>query len=215
MIEKEFTIKFDSEDKRILIKNVKIFVLLCMVAIMTLIFPDIKFKKDPVTVEFSEVGRICELATLRCYYHNVAEYEKQPDGLFKYGLFQYGYKKFWLEYEGVVEVGIDFDKVQVNEPDKNDIVWIYVPEAKILNVDAVENSLNMISDTGVLTEITVEEEAIVFSEAQATMEKNAVNDSSILNQAKNNAKKLLKEYIVNVGKQIGKEYEVKWLNKPL
>ena len=37
------------------------------------------------------------MSTLRCYYHNVAELKKNPDGLFQYGWFKYGYKKLWIE----------------------------------------------------------------------------------------------------------------------
>lgn len=44
-------------------------------------------------VDFSGINKICELSTLRCYYHNVAELKKNPDGLFQYGWFKYGYKK--------------------------------------------------------------------------------------------------------------------------
>ena len=46
------------------------------------------------------------------------------------------------------------------------------------------------------------------------MEKVANNDITILNSAKNNAKKLIEQYIINVGKQVGKEYKEKWLDKP-
>lgn len=77
-----------------------------------------KSQKENEIVDFSGVNKICELSTLRCYYHNVAELRKEPDGIFKYGLFNYGFKKLWIEYTGIVEVGIDVDQVQVYEPDE-------------------------------------------------------------------------------------------------
>lgn len=166
--------------------------------------------------EFSAVNKVCELATLRCYYHDVAEYEKQPDGLFKYGLFQYGYKKFWIEYDGIVEIGIDVGQVQVNEPDENGAVKIYVPKAEILNINADPESMSeVVADTGKFTEITALEKADAFSEAQTTMKSNAENDSSILTQAHNNAKELLKQYVVNVGEQMGQHYTVEWISEPI
>lgn len=181
-------------------------------AIIVLIFPESKEEEKQNTANFSDVSKICELATLRCYYHDVAEYEKQPDGLFKYGLFQYGYKKFWLEYDGIVEIGIDVGQVRVEQPDENGVVRIYVPDAQILNIGADETSMSdPIAETGVLTSITAEEKAQAFSEAQSTMRTNAESDSSILNQAKNNAKELLKRYVLNVGEQIGQTYTVEWL----
>ena len=127
----EDRITFDKIEKRKMIRNIGIFVILILVAILIVIFPEFK-REDISTVEFSAVDKICELSTLRCYYHDVAEYEKQPDGLFQYGLFKYGYKKFWIEYDGIVELGIDVDKVQVNQPDENNIVYVYVPDARII-----------------------------------------------------------------------------------
>ena len=34
--------------------------------------------------DFSEINSICELATLKCYYHNVAKAENEASGLFKF-----------------------------------------------------------------------------------------------------------------------------------
>lgn len=174
-------------------------------------------KEEVVDPDFSKVDKICELATLRCFYHDVAEYEKQPDGLFKFGLFQYGYKKFWLEYDGIVEVGIDADKVQVGKPDEKGVVNVYVPEARILSVDADEESMSdkPISDTGLFTTIKTEEKIKAYAKAQENMEKKAKNDKSILKEAHNNAKDLIEQYIINIGKQIGQDFTVNWLEEPV
>lgn len=205
----------DKKDIKKLLANVIIFLVLAIISIIILAFPDIKPKENTDTVEFSEIYKICELASLRCYYHNVAEYEKQPDGLFQYGLFQYGYKKLWMEYDGIVDVGIDISQVQVNDPDENGIVRIYVPDAKILGIDSDKESMSdPIAETGKFTEILTEEKAKVFSEAQAKMKQDAENDTSIFLQAKNNAKELLKNYVINVGEQIGQQYTVEWIEKP-
>lgn len=204
---------FTKQDMYKLLLNIIITVVL-LSAIFTVLFVlGKKQKEEPVIVEFSAVDRICELATLRCYYHNVAEYEKEPDGLFKYGLFQYGYKKLWMEYDGIVEIGIDVNKVQVNQPDENGVVRIFVPEARVINVEADENSMsNPIWDTGEFTTITSEEKAKAFSAAQTTMRENAKNDDSKLAQARGNAKTLLKQYVIRVGEQIGQQYTVEWVN---
>lgn len=162
--------------------------------------------------EFSAVNKICELATLRCYYHDVAEYEKQPDGLFQYGLFKYGYKKFWIEYDGIIEIGIDAGRVRVNAPDKDGVVRIYVPEAQILNINADPDSMGeVISETGKFTQITAAEKAEAFARAQESMKIHAQNDSSLLTQARHNAKELLRRYVINVGQGIGRDFTVEWL----
>lgn len=165
------------------------------------------------TNEFSAVDKICELATLKCYYHDVAEFEKDAEGLFKYGLAKYGYKKLWMEYDGIVQVGIDVNEVKVSSPDKNGVVQIYVPEAKILDVSAqIDSMKDPITDTGWFTSITTEEKAQAFAAAQANMKEEAQANGSILSQAQNNAKELLKQYVINVGKQLNKQYTVQWVD---
>ncbi len=199
--------------KNILLRNILVGLLLIAIAFLILYFPKLFPKETQVSAEFSAVDKICELATLKCYYHNVLEDEKQPDGLFKYGLFQYGYKKFWMEYDGIVKVGVDVGEVIINKPDENGVVRIYVPKAKILDVDVDEESMSdLIYDTGVLTTITSDDQAKAYSHAQENMRECAESDTSILNAAHKNAKEVLKQYVINVGKQIGQEYTVEWID---
>ena len=208
-------ITLDKTEKRRLVQNIGIFIIMMILSVLIVKFPSLK-KKEASTVDFSAVNKICELSTLRCYYHDVAEYEKQPDSLFQYGIFRYGYKKFWIEYDGIVELGIDINEVQVNSPDKNNIVYVYVPDAKIMNITADKDTMSdPVIETGKFTSITAEEKAHAFSEAQQNMKQNAESDTSLLNHAKSNAMKLLEQYIVNVGRQLDQEYTVKWLDKPL
>ena len=164
-------------------------------------------KKTHEIADIASVDKICELATLKCYYHDVAEYEKQAEGLFKYRPFKYGYKKVWIEYDGIV---------QINEPDRKGIVRIYVPDAKILSVSADKDTMSEpLADKGIFTKITAEDKNKAFADAQATMQKNAEADAGMLAQAKNNAKELLEQYVINVGEQTGKTYKVEWLEKPI
>lgn len=216
MGEKQNEMCFAKSDKKTLIINSIIAIIIVILVVITLVFINKKNKNESDVKEFSGFEKICELATLRCYYHNVTEYEKKPDGLFKYGFFQYGYKKFWMEYEGIIEVGIDVSKVQIKEPDKDNVVRVYVPEATILNMDVNLNSMSdLISDKGVFTKITSEEQAEAYAKAQANMKENAENDKNIREQAYGNAKELLEQYITNVGKQLGKTYTVEWLDEPI
>lgn len=183
--------------------------ILCTVAVFVLLLG--RGEEQPEQIEVAAVSEICELATLRCYYHDVVEYEKQPDGLFKYGFFQIGYKKFWLEYDGIVEIGIDVNQVQISEPDDDNIVRIYVPEAKVLDIDANENSMgDPVIETGVFTSVTTEEKAEAFAAAQAAMKENAQSDESILNQARKNAMELLERYVL----QVNEKYQVEWIDEP-
>ena len=166
-------------------------------------------------VDFSGVTEIFELATLRCYYHDVAKLENPPQGIFKYGWGKYGYKKLWMEYDAIIEIGIDASAVEVNEPDENGIVQIYIPEANILNVDSDENSMETpICEIGKFTDITIEDQRKAYADAQEKMEESANNDKAIKKQAYENAQKLLEQYVVTIGEQSGKQYTVEWLDKP-
>lgn len=207
-----------SEYKKIFLRNMIISVLL-LAAVLVLtaaIYSGGADKKTHETADIASVDKICELATLKCYYHDVAEYEKQAEGLFKYRPFKYGYKKVWIEYDGTVDVGIDVSDVQINEPDRKGIVRIYVPDAKILSVSADKDTMSEpLVDKGIFTKITAEDKNKAFADAQATMQKNAEADAGMLAQAKNNAKELLEQYVINAGEQTGKTYKVEWLEKPI
>ena len=45
---------------------------------------------------------ICELATMKCYYHTVAKYKEENAEQF---LWMSKDKKFWVEYSGIVPPG--------------------------------------------------------------------------------------------------------------
>lgn len=159
--------------------------------------------------DFSGINTVCELATLRCYYHNVAKGETEASGMFKF--LGVGYKKIWIEYSGIVEIGIDVSKVTISDPDKNGVVQVTIPDAKVLNVRPDEKSISKpLVDTGFLTKITKEEEIAALAAAQEDMEETAKSNTSLLLQAKERAKKTIEGYIKNVGQQIGKDYTVEW-----
>ncbi len=203
-------------------KNTKTFILnivatavIVICALVMLNKPDSDTEEILEKPDFSEVTKIGELATLRCFYHNVAEYEKQPDGLFKYGLFQVGYKKFWIEYTGTVEMGIDISKVKIGQADEKGIVRVYIPEVEKFRVNQDSTSLQEpVYETGVFTSITTEEKTTALSKAQENMEATAKTDQSMLQRARENAKTLIEQYIINVGVNLRQEYDVAWVDTP-
>ena len=42
----------------------------------------------------------------------------------------------------------------------------------------------------------------------------AESDTHLLARAKNNAKKLIEQYIINIGNELGQTYSVQWLDAP-
>lgn len=161
--------------------------------------------------DFSSIKSVCELSTLKCYYHNVATYEKNAHGLLK--VFGSGYKKIWIEYSGIVNLGIDINKVDISEPDTNNVITIKIPDAEVQSTSLDKSTLlEPLTDKGVFTKITTEEKTEALSSAQQNMKETAQKDTSLLAQAKEHAKLILQGYINNLGEEFNEEYTIKWVD---
>lgn len=161
--------------------------------------------------DFSSIKSVCELSTLKCYYHNVATYEKNAHGLLK--VFGSGYKKIWIEYSGIVNLGIDINKVDISEPDTNNVITIKIPDAEVQSTSLDKSTLSEpLTDKGVFTKITTEEKTEALSSAQQNMKETAQKDTSLLAQAKEHAKLILQGYINNLGEESNEEYTIKWVD---
>ena len=161
--------------------------------------------------DFSSIKSVCELSTLKCYYHNVATYEKNAHGLLK--VFGSGYKKIWIEYSGIVNLGIDINKVDISEPDTNNVITIKIPDAEVQSTSLDKSTLSEpLTDKGVFTKITTEEKTEALSSAQQNMKETAQKDTSLLAQAKEHAKLILQGYINNLGEEFNEEDTIKWVD---
>lgn len=158
--------------------------------------------------EASQMKAICELATIDCYYHNVAKYDEEDASG---ALWWKKDRKFWIEYAGVVTVGID--ATQVNIAVKENTVTITMPPAEILGCKVDDSTLTkesfIIADDS--ADVEAEHETKAFREAQINMEQEASEDTALLAHAQQRAQKLLEEYVENVGELVGKEYQIKWI----
>ena len=193
-------------------KDFIVSLLLIVIAVIIFVIPVGKNKKTEI--DYSGIKEISDLMTLKCYYHNVLEDEKLPEGLFKYGLFQYGYKKFWLEYEGFVEVGIDVGEVEISQPDKNGVVRVKMPNAIVMEQGCeIENIGELIVDTGEFTKINVEEQLDAYSIAQAKMIEEAKQDQYILKKAENNAKEIIGNFINKISEINDNDITIEWIQK--
>jgi len=157
--------------------------------------------------QVSQMKSICELATMECYYHNVAKYtEKEAEGI----LFWKKDKRFWIEYSGVVKIGIDASLVVFEV--KGNAVVITIPEAKVLDKKVDEATLN---DNAFIVDkdsasVTGEDQTLAFKQAQQNMVNSASADSALLASAQQRAQTLLEEYVENIGTAVGKEYSIEW-----
>lgn len=157
--------------------------------------------------EASQMKAICELSTMECYYHNVAKYyEEDASG----ALFWKKDKKFWIEYSGVVTIGIDADKLRVSVED--DTVKITMPKAKVIDAKVDPDSLTKDSfyvDTD-SADVEAEDQTKAFDAAQNNMEESAKKDETLLNSAQDRAQVLLEDYVNNIGKAVGVDYNIEW-----
>lgn len=171
-----------------------------------------KTNEEPSDIEpqISQMKSICDLAVMECYYHNVAKYfeEDAVKGLFGIGNKD---KHFWIEYSGVVKLGIDVSFVSIEIEDTQ--ISITLPEAKVLNTKIDSASLNdksFIVDKK-SADIEAADEVRAFDEAQSKLEETASNDKILLANAQQRAQELLENYITNIGNAVGKQYSIKWI----
>ena len=166
----------------------------------------------PATEEpqITQMRTICELATMDCYYHNVAKYyEKDAEkGILGLGKKD---KKFWVEYSGEVTIGLDATLVALQV--SGDQVTITIPPAKVLGAKVYSDSLS--NDSYIIdkdsADITAEDQTRVFENAQADMLAQASNDHLLLFNAQQRAQMLLEDYVTNIGNAIGVTYQINWI----
>lgn len=170
------------------------------------------FQQASEGLELSQMQSVCELATLECYYHNTAKSTST-----KPILFWNTSKKLWIEYSGIVKIGIDIS--DLNMKINGNVVTIALPDAKILSCKVDDASLSkdtFYSESKGLGagKITAEDQSRAFAEAQENMLEEAQKDHTLLLQAKERAKALLLNYVKNIGDAVGISYEVQWETAP-
>ena len=182
-------------------------IILAAVMCMTCISCGQKEQKTVEEPKVSQVKAICELAVMDCYYHNVAKYfEEDASGIWLWKKD----KKFWIEYSGVVRIGIDASQVQMEVKDKQ--VEITMPKARVMNctVDAATLNTDSFIVASDSAKVEAEDQTKAFREAQKNMEEEASGDSALLAAAQQRAQNLLEEYVKNVGSVTGTEYTITW-----
>ena len=182
--------------------------LACAVLAGSLIACGDSVQKNTMEPETSQMKAICELAVMDCYYHNVAKFkDEDAAGI----LFWQKDKHFWIEYSGVVSLGIDASQVALEVDDT--LVTITIPEAKVLRCQVDSNELS--EDSYIVAKdsarISAEDEVAAFAQAQADLEETAASDTALLSSAQQRAQDLLEEYVQNIGEAVGKDYTIQWV----
>lgn len=168
-----------------------------------------EIEKEIEQPDLTQIRSICKLATLECYYHNVAKSVKEAGT----GITHLGEKdrKFWTEYNGVAKIGVDMSRGSMDV--KGTEITIYIPEAEILSIKPNSESVAVpIADTDSANSNPIEAEDVTeaINIAQEDIVAKIQNDSSLLVNAQDRAKKLIENYINQLGEISGVKFTIKW-----
>lgn len=185
-----------------IIALILVFCILCLCSCSTQL-------KEP---DEEQIKAICELTTLKCYYNNVAKSTKEKGTGWSHLLEKD--RKFWIEYEGFAEIGIDMNEVSMSIVENN--ITITMPSAELLNLGIATETLN--EDSYITSKdswwnknkITSEEQQAAIGNAQKKMRETVLQNKALFNRAENEAKVLIENYIKNLGEMSGMEYNIIW-----
>ena len=167
-------------------------------------------KKAEATIEIDEMRAIANLATVDCYFHNVAKSDREMNPAW-YQFWEKKNMRFWVEYDGKVTIGIDVSKLKVEVGEYN-VVTITMPNAVVL--DATVNPESLTSESFYFDPKTKkpspEEQTEAFRQAQSNMRETAEKNPVLMANAKANAKELLRNYVNSVGEAVGVQYTIEW-----
>ncbi len=171
-------------------------------------------KQEPIIKpDLTQIRNICELATLQCCYNNVAKSTKEP-GTGVSHLFE-KQRKFWIEYNGQVDIGIDLSKLKMDISDEQ--VTITIPNAQILNITVnpesyTADSYVISADNTIFTNpITAEDQSGAIKAATDQLRQSFENNTSLMASAQDRAKKLIENYIIQIGAATNTTYHIVWI----
>lgn len=158
-------------------------------------------------VKLEDMRSVCELATLDCYYNNVAKIQKEKETIFQVD------RTMWIEYEGQVTIGIDVNEIDITV--KGNVVSIKIPPAKVLSIDLkVNESSYVASEDGWWlgsNKISVEDQQAAIVEGQKKIQAEINNNTSLFNKAEARARELLENYIIKFSETTGQQYTIEWI----
>ena len=155
------------------------------------------------------IKNICQLATLECYFNNVAKAQKTGGT----GIAHIGEKDrvFWVEYSAVATLGVDASQVSIEVVDN--MIYVFIPDATVLEkVSIVPDSYNKDSVIQDLdgkinsNDITAADITLAVDASLVDLQLQVEGDTMLLSNAKERAKVLIKDYIEKINEYSGKQY---------
>ena len=164
------------------------------------------------TPNLMKIQSICTLATVECYYHDVAIIEKAKDVDPSLINFLKRDRHMWIEYTGIAKIGIDVSKIDVTV--EGDNIRILIPQAKLLSVskeDFTPDSYYASPDDWLVkNKVTAADQTKAVNATQEEMKKQIIENDALLQNAQVKAQKLIANYIEMLGHATGVKYNITW-----
>ncbi len=146
-----------------------------------------------------------ELVTSKYAYSDVNVYDAGTDF---YGMrVPFTTDRVIFTYEGVVNAGIDLDKVNIQVDNENKKIQIDLPDPKILSHEVDESSYKYYDvKNSIFTEIAMEDYTKLVSKLKADKEAKLVEDDEFFKTVSDNAKNVLKGFLLGADEL--KDYQI-------
>ena len=172
--------------------------------------------KNDVKLDVLQARNIAQLATLDCYYHNVAMGHRNDSSTWRFWEKNTDFwlwdrdTDFWIEYDGVITLGVDASKIKMDTNGEN--VTVTIPKAEVLETDIDDKSYDENSEIqgADTTDPTTEEENRAIANAQNKMKKTVKKDTVLLNNAQLRAREVIDNYIKEIGRLTEVNFKVEW-----
>lgn len=191
------------------VKRIFIIILLIGLALFAAFFYGKKQMKSEMEPEitssliYNKLVSAKELTTLKYHYTNMGHFENQNTF--------YGYKvpftskEFIISYEGLINAGIDLNKMKVDVGDKS--IEVRIPAAEILSHEIYEDSLKVYDEReSIFNRIDIEDYNDFSKDQKSEIEKKAIK-KGLLKEADEESKRAIEEILM--GDTILSKYDIK------
>lgn len=191
------------------VKRIFIIILLIGLALFAAFFygkKQMKIEMEPEITSsliYNKLVSAKELTTLKYHYTNMGHFENQNTF--------YGYKvpftskEFIVSYEGLINAGIDLNKMKVDVGDKS--IEVRIPPAEILSHEIYEDSLKVYDEReSIFNRIDIEDYNDFSKDQKSEIEKKAIK-KGLLKEADEESKRAVEEILM--GDTILSKYDIK------
>lgn len=173
---------------------------LCIIILLIcLLFYNSKNNNIDSTYILTRLEESSELTTIKLNYTGMSEFVDS-------GIFIINRADFTMVYEATARVGVDVKEIKIDIDNFKNIVWVSIPDAKVLDVKVDSSKIKYFDEKFALFNLDSKSDVnkgIVLAEQEAREE---LDDMGILKMADKQAETLIKGLIQDI---IPKDYVIK------